>query len=97
MYDSLPWEKIIGRFDLECSRFVTSYWLVAIQRSAILSVCCCSPLHQSSEMNGASDASFDDALRQFLQITPIEPEQARFFLEATNGNLDMAVNMYTGE
>ncbi|MEW5314494.1 MAG: hypothetical protein WDW38_005990 [Sanguina aurantia] len=46
-------------------------------------------------MNGASDASFDDALRQFLQITPIEPEQARFFLEATNGNLDMAVNMYT--
>lgn len=47
-------------------------------------------------MNGAGDASFDDALRQFLQIIPIEPEQARFFIEATNGNLDMAVNMYTG-
>lgn len=45
----------------------------------------------------SSMADADDLLlRQFLQIVPMEPQQAKFFLEACHGNLDMALNMYTG-
>ena len=38
----------------------------------------------------------DDAVQRFAAITNASPEEAHFFLEANNGHMDRAVQMFYG-
>jgi hypothetical protein len=39
----------------------------------------------------------DVPVARIMQVTGCDDQQARFFLEATNGDMDRAVQMFLGE
>lgn len=51
---------------------------------------------EGSSSNGYDGASSSDVGR-FVSLTNAPEEQAAFFLEATNGDFDRAIEMYYGE
>lgn len=55
-----------------------------------------SDMDPSSFPEGADGASSSD-VAHFVSLTSCPVEQAAFFLEATNGNFDQAVEMYYGK
>ena len=48
-------------------------------------------------MNGAADGPSSSTVGHFVSLTGCPENQAEFFLEATNGNFDQAVEMYYGK
>ena len=52
-------------------------------------------MESSSSPAGEDGASSSD-VAHFVSLTSCPVEQAAFFLEATNGNFDQAVEMYYG-
>lgn len=51
----------------------------------------------STVLAGDLDGYSDSTVAEFCSVTSCAPEQARFFLEASNGQFDRAVSMYFGE